>query len=49
MKRAKKFAESQIEDRAGIREKLIMNKTIEHYTRQGRPEKIQELINYKNK
>ena len=49
LKRAKGFAQNRIDDRDGVREKLFINKRIEHYTQTGQTEKIQELLNRKNK
>ncbi len=49
LKRAKGFAETQISDKEGVREKLFIKKRTENYTKEGRGDKVQELLNYKNK
>ena len=49
LKRAKNFAQSRIDDRDGVREKLWMNKRLEDATKTNRADKINKILNRKNK
>ena len=49
LNRAKGFAESRISSKDAVQEKLFINKRIESYTKRGEPEKIEELLNNRNK
>ena len=49
LKAAKQFAEAQLSDQTGIREKLYVNNQIEWYTQTGETDKIKQLLNNRNK
>jgi len=44
LRRAKGFAESQIENRDSVREKLFINERVDHHTKRGEAEEVRKIL-----